>query len=168
MKINIIAAHDKNYVMGINGTIPWHSPTDLKRFKSLTQGRVVIMGRKTWDSLPVKPLPNRKNIVLSRNNSWYAHRTAGFVYDAYDLEDAFSVCNEGEEVFIIGGATLYEEALPIADKVYLSVFNFSVDYTEDDEVIKFPIHALDKNVFHLEDVLEASDHQLHIYTRNEK
>lgn len=165
MKINIIAAHDKNYVIGLNGSIPWHSPTDLKRFKGLTQGRVVIMGRKTWDSLPVKPLPNRKNIVLSRNNSWYAHRTAGFVYDAYDLEDAFSVCNEGEEIFIIGGATLYEEALPVADKVYLSVFNLSVSHAEGDEVVRFPIHAMNKDAFILEEVQNASDHQFHIYTR---
>jgi dihydrofolate reductase len=131
MKINIIAAVSQNGVIGLNGSIPWHIPEDLKRFKSLTTSHAVVMGRKTFESLSIKPLPNRLNIILtSKCDKGFAkwHCTSGEkYYECVDLEDAFNISNEleYENVFIIGGTMLYHEALEldIIDTMYLTVLH---------------------------------------------
>lgn len=113
--ITIIAALAQNNAIGLNNKLLYWLPNDLKRFKSLTTGHTIIMGRKTYESLPKGALPNRRNIVLSRQE--------GISFDGAEsfksLQEALVQC-KGEEVFIIGGAMLYAEALNIADRLCLT------------------------------------------------
>lgn len=121
--LSIIAAHTSNQVIGIKGELPWKKlRSDLQRFKELTSGHPVIMGRKTWESLPesFRPLPGRNNIVISRDNDYVA--PGALVFSS--LDEAIShaaTLPGGEETFVIGGAQIYALALPLADKVYLTV-----------------------------------------------
>ncbi len=114
----IIVAMDKNRVIGKDGKIPWHLPNDLKHFRELTMGHVIIMGRKTFESIG-KPLPGRVNVVLTRQKN-YAPQ--GVVVH-HSLEDALSVFADSPKVFIIGGAEIYREALPLMDKLYVTEIN---------------------------------------------
>lgn len=115
-------ARAANGVIGVGGALPWRLKTDLERFKALTMGKPVIMGRKTWDSLPRKPLPGRANIVLSRDGSF---APAGALV-CEDFSEAVQIGrehadDEGEsEVCVIGGADLYASAMPRAKKIYLT------------------------------------------------
>jgi dihydrofolate reductase len=124
--INIIVAMSNNSVIGKNNTLPWHLPTDLKYFKDTTNGHTVVMGRKCWESIPEKyrPLPNRKNIVVSRNKDYVAK--GAIVIN--DLERILS-SNENnlEQIFIIGGAELYKEAFKYANKLFLTQIFQDVD-----------------------------------------
>ena len=150
MKINIIAACDKNGIIGVNGKIPWHIPEDMKRFKALTMGHAVIVGRKTWEGLPIKPLPGRKNIVIS---STYApepnlvyQKADGSRFAVNSLDAALTYCRiHHTEVFIIGGEQLYREALPLADRVYLTLVNQETPIADGDEVARFPLDELIKS-----------------------
>jgi dihydrofolate reductase len=139
MEINLIAAIDTNGLIGLNGSIPWHCPEDLKRFKALTTGHTVIMGRKTWDSLPVKPLSNRRNIIVSANKDWYADHvgTMDNIQDAYSLDDAL---RGNGKFFVIGGQRLYEEAIHLADRVYLTRIKATIKPNET--AAYFPVDAL--------------------------
>lgn len=115
----IIAAVSENRVIGKDGDIPWHHPEDLKHFKEKTTGHSVIMGRKTYFSLPedYRPLPNRKNIVLSRSKP----KLPEDVELANSLEEAWDIAEEfGDKAFIIGGANIYEQTLDKADKIVLT------------------------------------------------
>ena len=115
MKINMIFARAANGVIGKDNTIPWHLPEDLARFKQLTQGHPVIMGRKTWDSLPprFRPLPGRLNVVITRQKSW---QQAG-AQAVSSLAHAIELCEKSAEVWIIGGAQIYAEAAPLAERI---------------------------------------------------
>lgn len=115
MKIAVIAAVAKNRAIGYKNKLLYWLPNDLRRFKSLTTGHTIIMGRKTFDSLPKGALPHRRNIVLSRCTK----ALPGCECYA-SLEEAFAHCEEDEEVFIIGGASVYKQAMPLADKLYLT------------------------------------------------
>lgn len=115
MTINIIAAVAQNRAIGKDNRLLYWLPNDLKRFKGLTTGHTIIMGRKTFESLPKGALPNRRNIVLSRT----AQELPGCECFP-SLYDALSHCSEDEQVFIIGGASIYEQTLPIADRLYLT------------------------------------------------
>ena len=108
MHINMIFARAENGVIGKDNTIPWHLPEDLARFKQLTQGHPVIMGRKTWDSIPprFRPLPGRKNLVITRQKNW----SADGAFAASSLDEAIALCGEAAEVWVIGGAQIYAEA----------------------------------------------------------
>jgi dihydrofolate reductase len=112
MRISIIVAMSSNRVIGRDGQIPWHLPDDLKRFKQLTTGHPIIMGRKTYQSIG-RPLPNRTNIVLTRDDAFDAE---GCVV-VHDLDAALAHAREVEDdiAFIIGGGHIYEAALPLAD-----------------------------------------------------
>ena len=114
-KINLIYARAANGVIGKNKAMPWHLPEDLAHFKRLTQGWPVIMGRKTWDSLPARfrPLPGRTNVVVTRQPGW----SAAGAQTAVSLQDALAQCGQSEEVWIIGGAQIYAQALPLAERV---------------------------------------------------
>lgn len=118
-KVAIICAmSEKNNVIGSKGKIPWSIPEDFKKFKELTSGCPIIMGRKTWESLPKKPLPNRENIVVSSShNDEYEHW-------ASDLQSALLYANliesTSEYVWIIGGQRLYEEGIEVCDELHLS------------------------------------------------
>ena len=122
--LTLIAAIARNGVIGIGNRLPWHLPADLKHFKALTLGHTVIMGRKTWDSLPEKfrPLPGRRNIVVTRDANY---RAVGATV-AMSLPDALSA-TENDEAFIIGGAELYKAALPLADCLQLTEINADVE-----------------------------------------
>ena len=115
MKINMIFARAANGVIGKDGVMPWHLPEDLAHFKRLTQGWPVIMGRKTWDSLPARfrPLPGRTNIVITRQTGW---QETG-AQPAPSLAHALELCKASSEVWIIGGAQIYAQAKPLAQRV---------------------------------------------------
>lgn len=115
--ITIICALSKNRAIGYENKLLYHLKRDLQRFKCLTTGNTIIMGRKTFESLPNGALPNRKNIVLTKNKNWSAPNTITF----NSLEDALSSCDENENVFIIGGETIYKESLKYADAFCLSI-----------------------------------------------
>ncbi len=116
MNISIIAAIAQNGIIGNNNKLIWHISEDLKRFKKLTSGNPIIMGRKTYESLPIKPLPNRKNIILTRQNKTYEG-----AYTAKNIEEALKLCDAKSEIFICGGAEIYKLFLPSADKMYLTI-----------------------------------------------
>ena len=117
MKISLIAAMARNRVIGSRGDIPWRIPGEQKIFKRITLGHAVIMGRKTFESLD-KPLPDRTNIIVTRQKDYQAE---GCLV-AHDLASALNCCPKNEdEAFICGGGQLYHEALPLADRIYLTV-----------------------------------------------
>jgi dihydrofolate reductase len=116
MAISIIAAVAKNRAIGFKNQIPWHLQTDLQRFKKLTAGHPVIMGQKTFVSLGSKPLPNRRNIILSSHSDFSAPNCVV----VQNLSSAMQQCNHETEIFIIGGGRVYQAALPFADKMYLT------------------------------------------------
>jgi dihydrofolate reductase len=119
MKLIIIAAIANNRVIGKNGTVPWHIPEDLARFKQLTTGHTVIMGRKTYDSLD-RPFPNRVNIVISSN-------VINGVTSYPSLDFALQALSNKKKVFVIGGGRLFAEALKLADELYLTLVDREVD-----------------------------------------
>ena len=116
--VSLIVAKSKNNVIGDKGRIPWYIPNDLKRFKELTTNNVVIMGRKTFESLPEenRPLPNRVNIILSKDKSYNSN--CCMVFDS--LKKALRKAGSDKEVFVIGGGEIYKEALKYADNVYVT------------------------------------------------
>lgn len=115
--ISIIVAMSSNRAIGFRGFLPWHLPEDLARFKQLTMGHPIIMGRHTFESLPHGALPGRRNIVLSHRHDF---APAGCeVYSS--LDDALAACDKDEEAFIIGGAEVYSCALPFADNLYITL-----------------------------------------------
>lgn len=114
--ISIIAAVSDDRGLGKDNELLWHIPEDLKRFKRLTLGKCVIMGKKTWESLPRKPLPGRKNIVLTDNPDECIECSV----TAYSIQDALGKCEKGEEVFVIGGGSVYSQFMPIADRLYIT------------------------------------------------
>lgn len=118
MIISIIAAMDKDRGIGIDNKMPWHLPTDLKRFKRITMGHHLILGRKTFQSIG-DPLPGREMIVLSRNPEYKAEGclVCRSLDEAFQLADAAGE----QEVFVVGGGEIYQEALPLADRMYLSL-----------------------------------------------
>lgn len=116
MILSIIVAAAENNVIGRDNNLIWHLSADLKRFKSLTTGGIVLMGRKTFESIG-RPLPNRRNLVISRNPSYQAEGAEVFG----SLEEALQVVREEQEVFIIGGGTLYRTLWEQADKLYLTL-----------------------------------------------
>ncbi|WP_126443996.1 dihydrofolate reductase [Sulfuricystis multivorans] len=123
--IVIIAAVAKNGVIGKSNALPWRLPEDLQHFKALTLGHTVIMGRKTWESLPEKfrPLPGRENIVVTRNVDYVAPGATV----AHSLAAALSKVGAGGTAFVIGGAELYAHALPLADRLELTEIDVDVE-----------------------------------------
>ena len=115
-KISIIVAIAQNNAIGKDNKLLWHISNDLKRFKKITKGHQVIMGKKTYESLPNGPLPNRKNIVISDDKN---DKFEGCI-TVYSIDEALDLCNETEESFIIGGASIYKQFLPFANKFYLT------------------------------------------------
>jgi dihydrofolate reductase len=115
--ISIIVAIAENYAIGKNNDLLWHIPEDLKRFKRITTGHKIIMGKKTYLSLPFRPLPNRENIVITDNP---ADVFPGCTL-VYSVTEAMNRCKPGEENFIIGGASVYRQFLPFADRLYLTL-----------------------------------------------
>lgn len=115
MDISIIVAVAENNVIGNDNQLIWHIPGDLKRFKALTMGHHIIMGRKTWESIG-RPLPGRTSVVVTRNTQFKADGAKV----VHSLDDAIAIASADSEVFIIGGGELYQQALPVASKLYLT------------------------------------------------
>ncbi len=135
-KISIIAAVAENNAIGKNQQLLWSLPEDMKRFKTLTTGHAVIMGRKTFESLPKGALPNRKNVVLTTLPE------AGFVncFACESMRDALEICEKEAEIFVIGGAMVYRQALRLADTMYLT----RVHHVFEDATTFFPIVNFDE------------------------
>ena len=136
MTLSIIAAINQKRGIGYQNKLLYWLPNDLKRFKALTTGHTIIMGRHTFESLPKGALPNRRNVVLSRQELHFEGAEC-----FHTLADALHTCKEDEEVFIIGGATLYTEALPLADRLYLTeVDDDGMEYQRGMKAITIPAH----------------------------
>jgi dihydrofolate reductase len=137
MTISIIVAIAQNYAIGKNNQLLWHMPNDLKHFKQITSGRTIIMGRKTYESVG-KPLPNRRNIVVTRQDMDIPGCEV-----VKSIEEGLSLCTGEDEVFIGGGAEIYRQAMDITDRIYLTIihkdfeadtFFPEIDYQKWDEV----------------------------------
>jgi dihydrofolate reductase len=115
-RISLIVAMAKNRVIGANNKIPWHLPNELKLFKSLTMGHHIVMGRKTYESIN-RLLPGRTTVIVTRQRDY---RVDGAIV-AHSVPEALEACRADDEVFVIGGADLFRETLPIADRLYLTV-----------------------------------------------
>ena len=120
----LIAAVGKGGVIGGNGALLWNIPEDLARFKELTMGKNVVMGRKTWESLPKHPLSNRKNVVITRDLLYNADGATV----VHDIKSAFDVV-EGD-AFVIGGAQIYEQAMPYVDGMYITQVHYSYPFAD--------------------------------------
>jgi dihydrofolate reductase len=127
--ITIVVARSLNGVIGRDGSLPWHIPDDLKRFKALTMGSVMVMGRKTFESLP-RLLPGRRHIVLSRDPGWSAEGAEV----AHSLDEALRL-SKGERISVIGGAHIFDQFLPIADRIELTEV---LDDVEGDTLMRDP------------------------------
>ena len=134
MRLSIVVAMDSNRLIGKDNGLPWHLPADLAFFKKLTTGNTILMGRKTFDSIG-RPLPNRRNIVITRNAD--IEITDCEVVNS--IEKALSLVQSETEVMVIGGAKLYQQILPIADRLYITQVEGEFDgdtyfphYDEDD------------------------------------
>ena len=125
MKIGLIWAQARNRVIGKNGVMPWHLPEDLAHFKRVTLNHPVIMGRKTWDSIPPKfrPLPGRTNIVVTRQADWHEKGAQC----SSSLREALQQCENSNQVWVIGGAQIYAQALPLADELVVTEIDAEVD-----------------------------------------
>ena len=120
-RINLIAAMARNRIIGLNNQMPWHLPADLKHFKAITMTHPVIMGRKTYQSIG-KALPGRHNIVLSRDPELQLHDAEV----VHDLQKAVNSC-DAEDIMIIGGANIYQQMLPKADRLYLTFIDVDIN-----------------------------------------
>ncbi len=118
MRLHLIFARASNGVIGNKNALPWHLPEDMAHFKRTTMGCPVLMGRKTWDSLPerFRPLPGRLNVVLTRQRDW---RAEGALC-AHSLEEACGLCPDHSDAWVIGGAELYAQALPLASSALIT------------------------------------------------
>jgi dihydrofolate reductase len=124
-RIAFVVAVARNGVIGRQGTLPWRISSDLKRFKAITMGKPVIMGRKTWESLPRRPLPGRLNIVITRDRQYRAEGAAVVVSVAEALAQARQA--ESDEICVIGGSEIFRQMLPMADRLYLTEVDLAPD-----------------------------------------
>ncbi|NTV95970.1 MAG: dihydrofolate reductase [Thiobacillus sp.] len=123
-RLSIIVAMARNRVIGIDNTLPWHLPEDLKHFKTLTMGHHIIMGRKTYESIG-RPLPGRTTVIVSRDPGY---KMDGCLV-AHSLEEAIRLAEGDDEAFFVGGSSLYGQALPLADRLYIT--EIQADYPGD-------------------------------------
>jgi dihydrofolate reductase len=145
MAITIVAAVARNGVIGVGGQLPWHLPDDLRRFKELTTGHVLVMGRRTYESIG-RPLPDRTTVVVTRRHTWSADAESVIV--AHTVDEALARAAEvDDDVFVVGGAVVFAEALPRADRLELTFVDAepygdttfpTVDWSEWREVAREP------------------------------
>ena len=125
MTVALVAAVARGGVIGRDGTIPWRIPDDVAFFKELTTGYAVVMGRRTWESIPdrFRPLPGRRNVVVTRNQEWSAEGAER----AGSVEEALRLVDGAERVYVVGGAEIYAAALPHADELLLTEIDLDVE-----------------------------------------
>ena len=152
--LSCIVAMSENRVIGRDGDLPWHLPADLKRFKQLTMGHHIIMGRKTYESIG-RPLPGRTNVVVTRDREY----TADGVEVVHSLEEAIERTEGDDEAFVTGGEAIYRLALPSADRLYVTAVHSDV---EGD--VYFPGNGVDGWRLTMEEPHEADDRHAHRYT----
>ena len=155
MIISIIAAMDKNRLIGKGGALPWHIPEDLKRFKKITTGHPIIMGRKTFESIG-RALPQRKNIIITRDKNF---KSPSETIVANSIDEALVSTKDDDEVFIIGGGELFQQILPQVDKMYLTFIEYefahngqntyfpSIDFNAWDEIKREVVEKNEQNPF---------------------
>ena len=140
--ISLIAAMASNRVIGINNTLPWHLPADFKHFKSITMGKPILMGRKTYESIG-RPLPGRTNIIITHNRSY----TAEGCQVVNSIDDALALAHNAAEVMVIGGASFYQQTLPLAQRIYLTIihhpFNGDAYFMKLDDAVWHQTERLD-------------------------
>lgn len=153
--ISLLVAVDQNRLIGRKGTLPWRLPADVKYFKEITMGHPIVMGRKTWESLPKRPLPGRKNIVLTQNIDYQAPG-ADIIHDPGELANKVGQ----EEVFVIGGAQVFSYFLPVADRLYIT----EIDHVFEGDTY-FPQYDVDKwrLVSEREGQINEENHYAHRY-----
>jgi len=152
MKISMIAAMTDERVIGIENRLPWKLPNDMKWFRQHTLGKPIIMGRKTFESFGARPLPDRTNIIITRDAVYQAKDSIV----VHSIEEALQAAGDVEEVMIIGGASFYEQMLPRADRLYLTFVHANIqgdawfpqiDFSEWQQVERIDCDADDKNSF---------------------
>jgi dihydrofolate reductase len=158
--ITIIAAVAENNALGKDNQLLWHLPDDFKRFKTVTTGHYIIMGRKTFESFP-KPLPNRTHIIVTRKKD-YAPEGCIIVNS---LDEAIAVCPAASENFIIGGGEIYKQSIAIADKLDITKVHFSFDADTFFPEIDLSYWRLVDNEFHAKDDKHIFDFSFLTYTR---
>lgn len=162
--LSIIVATSENNVIGHNNKIPWHMPKDLKHFAMVTKGHTVIMGRNTYESVLSylgKPLPDRTNIVITRNPDFKAPGCIVF----HTLADALKQTNNESEIFVIGGSQLYSEALPVADKVYRTLIHTIIEGDAFFPELKFAEWKLIESKLEPKDDKNTFDATYEVYIR---
>ena len=158
--IILIAATSKNNALGKDNKIIWHLPDDFKRFKELTSGHHIIMGRKTFESFP-KPLPNRTHVVITRQKNY---NPDGCIV-VNSIEEAFEICPKNEDVFLIGGAEIYKLGLPFVDKIELTYINETFQADAFFPEIDFSDWKLTNEDFHAIDEKHDLDFSFQTYIR---
>ena len=129
IRIALVVAMSENGVIGRDGGLPWHLRSDLKMFKEITQFKPVIMGATTWDSLPKKPLPGRLNLVLTRDPTFEAPGAivCNSLFEAFDIAKEHAADDGADEICVIGGANVYAQVLPKADRLYVTRVHATID-----------------------------------------
>jgi dihydrofolate reductase len=158
--IIMIAAVAENNALGKNNDLLWHLPNDFKRFKEITSGHHIIMGRKTFESFP-KPLPNRTHVIISRQKDFSKE---GCIV-VQDLENALAVCPKNEDVFIIGGGEIYKQFLPFADQLDITRVHNSFDADVYFPEIDSQIWQLSSETFHQKDEKHLFDYSFQTFVR---
>ena len=122
MSVSLIVAMSENHMIGRDGDLPWHLGRDLKRFKSLTMGHSIVMGRKTYESIG-RPLPGRTNVLITSDRQY---KTEGVVV-AHSLDHALELVSADDEAFIVGGATVYRQSLPFIHRLYVTLVHANIE-----------------------------------------
>jgi dihydrofolate reductase len=164
-KISIIAAVADNYAIGKSNKLLWHLPADLKYFKELTTGHCIVMGKRTFESLPNGPLPNRKNIVLT---SLISDGVTEGYFEANSIEDACHLSENEDRIFIIGGATIYRQCINKADSMYITWVH--AEFAADAYFPKFNLDEWEEisREDHKADEKNAYDYSFVYYERKKK
>lgn len=159
--ITLIAAAGKNNELGKNNDLIWHLPYDFKRFKALTTGHYIVMGRKTFESFP-KPLPNRTHIIITRNKDYTVPENC-FVVNS--IEEAIKICPKNETIFIIGGGQIYNQSIEIADVIELTRVHESFDADAFFPEINPQFWILSQSEFHPKDEKHQFEFTFETYIR---
>lgn len=158
--ITLIAAAAENNALGKNNDLIWHLPDDFKRFKAITSGHYIIMGRKTFESFP-KPLPNRTHVIITRQKNYNPENC--FVVNS--LEKAIEICPKDEDVFVIGGGEIYQQSIVIADKIELTRVHSTFEADTFFPEIDTTIWELVQEEFHPKDEKHLFDFTFQTYLK---
>lgn len=158
--IILIAAVAENYALGKNNDLLWHLPLDFKRFKEITSGHYIIMGRKTFDSFP-KPLPNRTHVIISRQTDLKYEGC----HVVQDLEKAIGICPKSEDLYIIGGGEIYAQSINLADQLDITRVHHSFDADVYFPEIDPEVWELISETFNAKDEKHLFDYTFQKYTR---